>query len=325
MGYPHRWGQYPGKAEGSKGRIATGKQERLNYYRNPFYKVAWRLYKGKMKQILKKILPKAALQQAVILRDQIKLNMAPSQTFEEGALKPLIKTETLKDFFSSSEREQAWNAALQRITDIYGRNTAMGGVNPGDRRALFYLVHALKPQNLLEIGTHIGASTVFLAEALKNVSAQARMTTVDILDVNNDQGPWRQQGLAMAPKQYLQKLDTADRVTFRISPSSEFLANTQEKFDFIFLDGDHSSHTVYEEVSLALKALNQNGIILLHDYYPAAKPLFNDGNIIAGPFMALDRIMRENKEIKVLPLGDLPWETKQGLRKTSLALLTRAQ
>ena len=292
MGYPHRWGQYPGKAEGSKGRIATGKQERLNYYRNPFYKVAWRLYKGKMKQILKKILPKAALQQAVILRDQIKLNMAPSQTFEEGALKPLIKTETLKDFFSSSEREQAWNAALQRITDIYGRNTAMGGVNPGDRRALFYLVHALKPQNLLEIGTHIGASTVFLAEALKNVSAQARMTPVDILEV---------------------------------SPSSEFLANTQEKFDFIFLDGDHSSHTVYEEVSLALKALNQNGIILLHDYYPAAKPLFNDGNIIAGPFMALDRIMRENKEIKVLPLGDLPWETKQGLRKTSLALLTRAQ
>lgn len=276
-----------------------------------------------MKQILKKILPKPVLQQAVMLRDQIRLNMTPSQTFEESALKPLINDGTLKEFFSNSEREHSWNAALQKITDVYGRTTAMGGVNPGDRRALFYLVHALKPQNLLEVGTHIGASTVFLAEALKNVSVQARMTTVDIIDVNNDQGPWRQQGLAMAPKQYLEKLDAAERVTFKVSPSSAFLANTKEKFDFIFLDGDHSSRTVYEEISLTLKALNKDGVILLHDYYPAAQPLFNDGNIIAGPFMALDRIMRENKEIKVLPLGDLPWETKQGLRKTSLALLTR--
>lgn len=274
--------------------------------------------------MLKKILPKPALQQAMILRDRIRLTLAPQQIFEPGALKPLINEKMLSDFFFSAEREISWVKALEKITGVYGRTTAMGGVNPGDRRALYYLVHALCPQNLLEVGTHIGASTVFFAEALSAISPQARMTTVDILDVNNPEGPWKQQGLAMPPRQYLEKLGTAGRVEFRVAPSSEYLKNAAQKFDFIFLDGDHSSRTVYDEVSLALKVLNPDGVILLHDYYPAARPLFKDGNIIAGPFMALNRIMNENKKIKVLPLGDLPWETKQGLRTTSLALLTRA-
>ncbi len=276
-----------------------------------------------MKQMLKKILPKPVIQQAVILRDQIRLTMTPQQNFQQSALKPSITAETLDGIFNNPEREMAWTAALEKITSVYGKTTAMGGVNPGDRRALYYLVHALRPQNLLEVGTHIGASTVFLAEALKSVSPQAHMSTVDIIDVNDPQGPWYAQGLMMSPQDYLGKLQSADRVSFHVSPSSVYLAATEDKFDFIFLDGDHASRTVYEEVSLALKLLNQNGVILLHDYYPAGRPLFNDGNIIAGPFMALDRIMRENKEIKVMPLGDLPWPTKQGLRKTSLALLTR--
>jgi predicted O-methyltransferase YrrM len=277
-----------------------------------------------MKQLLKKVLPKPMLQQAIILRDQIKLGLTPQQTFDESALKPALTQVNLNTFFNNAERANAWQTALTKITSVYGKTTAMGGVNPGDRRALYYLVDALKPNSLLEVGTHIGASTVFLAEALKGVSPQARMTTVDILDVNEPTGPWYQQGLMMAPRDYLAKLGSADRVTFKASPSSEFLANTTEKYDFIFLDGDHGSRTVYEEVSLALKALNKGGVILLHDYYPAARPLFKDGNIIAGPFMALDRVMRENKGIKVLPLGNLPWETKQGLNVTSLALVTRA-
>ncbi len=276
-----------------------------------------------MKQLLKKILPRPVLQKAVILRDQIKLGLTPQQNFDESALRTALTSDMLASFFTNAERNSSWENTLQKITAVYGKTAVWGGVNPGDRRALYYLVHALRPQNLLEVGTHIGASTVFLAEALQSVSPQARMTTVDILDVNDPTGPWYQQGLVMPPREYLTRLGTADRVTFKALPSSEFLKDTTEKFDFIFLDGDHSARTVYEEVSLALKILNQNGIVLLHDYYPAARPLFNDGNIIAGPFMALDRIMRENKGVKALPLGNLPWETKQGLNITSLALITR--
>ncbi len=282
------------------------------------------LYKIKtVKAILKRILPRPLLQQAIILRDRVRLSTAPTQVFLESSLKPALSVKTLEAIFSDPELERSWTETLQKITGVYGQTSAMGGVNPGDRRALYYLVHALQPQRLLEIGTHIGASTVFLAEALKNASPGAVMSTVDILNVNGPQGPWKELGLKMPPSESLNRLGLLDRVSFHTSSSSAFLRNAKEKFDFIFLDGDHSSRTVYEEVSLALRVLGKNGVILLHDYYPGGKPLFRDGNIIAGPFMALDRIMRENKEIKVLPLGNLPWETKQGLRSTSLALLTR--
>ncbi len=278
-----------------------------------------------MKQALKKILPKPVLQQMVGMRDKFRLTMTPRKTFEEKSLTSGITAQTLDGIFNDIQREESWKCALARITDVYGKTTAMGGVNPGDRRALYYFVHALRPQSMLEVGTHIGASTVFLAEALKESSGQAHLTTVDILDVNDANGPWKQQGLRMTPLEYLKALQTHDRVKFCVSSSSVYLEKTEQKFDLIFLDGDHSSCTVYKQVSLALRVLNKNGVILLHDYYPGARPLFQDGNIIAGPFMALDRIMHENTNIRVLALGNLPWETKQGLQATSLALLTRIQ
>lgn len=276
-----------------------------------------------VKQIIKNVLPPPLLQQARIMQARVDLMGTPRQTFNTTPLRADINQDFLNTLFHDQARQESWEQTLEKITAVYGKTTAMGGVNPGDRRALYYLVHGLKPQNLLEVGTHIGASTVFVAEALKTISPQARMTTVDILDVNDPTGPWYQHGLTMAPRDYLEKLGSKDRVTFKAIPSASFLRDTKEKFDFIFLDGDHGSRTVYEEVSLALEKLSANGVILLHDYYPGAKAIFNDGNIIPGPFMALDRIMRENKGISVMPLGDLPWRTKNGLNTTSLALVTR--
>ncbi len=263
------------------------------------------------------------IQQAVVWQDRIKLGLTPRQDFAEHALKASLTTENLKEFFNNDNVAAQWQVAHNKISSLYIQTKPGGGINLGDRRALYYLIHALRPQNFLEVGTHIGASTVFLAEALKTASPQGRMTTVDIIDVNAADAPWHQQELAMCPRDYLKQFGTDDHVTFKAMPSAQFLRDTNEKYDFIILDGDHSSRTVYEEVSLALKILYQNGVILLHDYYPAARPLFKDGNIITGSFMALDRIMHGNKKIKILPLGDLPWETKQGLHISSLALVTR--
>ena len=74
-------------------------------------------------------------------------------------------------------------------------------MNPGNRRALFYLVKALKPTSVLEIGTHVGASTAHIAAALAPGST---LITVDINDANN--GPkayWRAFGLQRSPRQML--------------------------------------------------------------------------------------------------------------------------
>ncbi|QQG36301.1 MAG: class I SAM-dependent methyltransferase [Micavibrio aeruginosavorus] len=276
-----------------------------------------------MKQTIKKMIPAPILHHALRQRDRIKLHATTHRDFPHQNLKAGITSDLLTLTFNNPDIARVWEEANKKISEIFGSTTALGGVNPGDRRALYYLVSLLKPENLLEVGTHIGASTIFLAEALSHVSPTARMTTVDILDVNDQQGPWKKRGLAMPPRGYLQRLGLADRVAFCAMSSANYLQTSSERFDLIFLDGDHAANTVYNEISWALRLLNKDGVILLHDFYPGTKPLFHDKGIIPGPFMAVDRIMLENPHINALPLGRLPWETKQGTQATSLALLTR--
>ena len=87
------------------------------------------------------------------------------------------------------------------------------------------------------------------------------------------------------------------------------------------LDGDHAPSAVYQELPAALRVLQSDGVILLHDYFPALKPLWSDGAVIRGPWLAIERLRSEGAKIKAIPLGELPWHTKLGSRRTSLALV----
>jgi predicted O-methyltransferase YrrM len=275
-----------------------------------------------MKQLIKKVLPKSALNVVLGLRDQSRLNAVPRYNFPADFLKSKHDI-ALDSIFADAVVKQQWEKDRGEISAVFAYGDTFGGINPGDRQALYYLLSALKPEKVLEVGTHIGASTLYIARALKNISPQVHVTTVDILDVNAQDAPWKKLGLEMSPAGYAEKLQCRDHISFKVSPAVEFMEKTQEKFDFIFLDGDHSSPAVYKEVAAALKVLKPGGLILLHDYYPGAKPLFPNGNIIFGPFRALDRIHRESPKIKAYPLGELPWPTKEGVSVTSLALVAR--
>ena len=110
-------------------------------------------------------------------------------------------------------------------------------------------------------------------------------------------------------------------VDFVTSNSLDYLSACRKKFDFIFLDGDHSAKTVYREIPIALGLLDSGGVILLHDYFPNLKPLWSDGSVIPGPFLATERLKHEAANVVVVPLGRLPWATKLQSNTTSLALL----
>jgi predicted O-methyltransferase YrrM len=74
----------------------------------------------------------------------------------------VLSKETLVAIFASHDVNLTWaevSAVVEDIVQIEDMKTA--GVNPGDRRALFYLVCALAPRHVLEIGTNVGASTAY--------------------------------------------------------------------------------------------------------------------------------------------------------------------
>lgn len=209
------------------------------------------------------------------------------------------------------------------IAEVFGGCELAGGVNPGDRRALYHLIGYFKPRRVLEIGTHIGASTIHLASALRRFVDQGTLCTADVIDVNEPEAAWRSLGMRQPPFGIMADLGLEPIVTFVIEPAATVLASCGQCFDMIFLDGDHSKSAVYREIAAALPALNPNGLLLLHDFYPDGKPLVPDGNVEFGPAAAASRIARETGALAFLPLGNLPWPTKNGGHATSLALVSR--
>ena len=233
----------------------------------------------------------------------------------------------LTKIFNLEKINSSWAESKKEI-EAFNIPDFTGGVNPGDRTAIFYLIRYFKPKSVLEIGTHIGASTVNIASALhKNQledKTKSTLKSLDIRDVNStSEKPWLQYGTKKSPVEMIRSLKYETFVEFVTDTSFNYFEINDEKFDFIFLDGDHSGTTVYREIPLALKKLNKGGVILLHDYFPNGKPIWSNKSIIAGPYLATERHIAGGADISILPLGELPWATKLNSNITSLALLLK--
>lgn len=276
-----------------------------------------------MKNVIKALLPQPAINTLRKLSGIKDLNIQHTALEFNAAHLTTLDACNLNEILSDISIEKNWDSEQEQIEKIFGTDDKFEGVNPGDRRALYTLISKLKPQSVLELGTHVGASTLHIALALKKIGQGGHVISADILDVNSPNSSWKRIGLEKPPVEFAKDLQCDEHITFVAQPGLDFMHETQKRFDLIFLDGDHTGGAVYQEVAAALKILNPNGVIILHDYYPNGKKLYADNNIIYGPYLALKRIEQESSEITVIPLGDLPWKTKQGSKKTSLAIVTK--
>ncbi len=226
----------------------------------------------------------------------------------------------LKAIWSDPEIEKDWKRD-SALLDQFVLPDGTGGVSPGDRRAIYYLVRFFDPSRILEIGTHIGASTVHLAAAALH-GQSTYLKSVDLSDVNDPEiEPWRKAGATRSPRKMVEEIGAGEKVEFKVGSSLEYLAGQETSYDFIFLDGDHSAETVYREIPLAMARIRQGGVILLHDYFPRHRPFHRRCHVSPGPCLAVDRLIAEGADIEVIPLGSLPWGNSKFSDQTSLALL----
>lgn len=285
-----------------------------------------------IKGIIAKLLPQSLLNRLLINKDRKQLQSLESIECDATHL-AAYSAEQVTGFFSSKQTSTDWAHIAKRINEFQIPDMT-GGVNPGDRRAIYFLAKAIGAQSVLEVGTHIGASTIHLASAVRENCDNAevgdgnkpspQLTSVDIADVNDEAAqPWLQHGSGKSPRAMVDELD-CQFVEFKTTKSLSYMQNCQQRFDLIFLDGDHAARTTYQEIPAALKLLKPDGAILLHDYFPNLQPLWSNGVVLAGPCLAAERLTREIQQLQVIPFGDLPWPTKLGTNRTSLALLCRA-
>jgi len=272
---------------------------------------------------IRKIVPKRVFQSLKKYEEKIELGRIKNLSFDPSFLKNM-KEKELVDIFLSPSIEKQWIQERKEI-DLLKITDRAHGVNYGDRRALFYLIRHFNPHSVLEVGTHIGASTAHMALALKNNdSDRKKIVSLDIYDVNGlNTRIYSHLGVTHSPLEMLRRIGCEGFVEFITCPSLEYMKTCDSKFDFIFLDGDHSAKTVVRVLVFASRLLNKNGTILLHDYFPGMKPLWSNGYVVFGPYLAVQRFIEEGISIEVIPLGLLPWPTKMNSNRTSLALLTK--
>jgi predicted O-methyltransferase YrrM len=126
---------------------------------------------------------------------------------------------------------------------------------------LLHLIRFIKPKTFLEIGTHRGYTTRIIADRFPDLA----ITTCDPGDqVAPDSRPSNQTG------EYLSQSQIGERVTGRpnvriIKQSCHDIAWDDQKFDMIFVDGNHTLNAVTADSILALKLLAPDGAIMWHD------------------------------------------------------------
>ena len=278
---------------------------------------------ARLRQRVAELMPAGLVRRYRVRRETRELARIPARACDVTNLRSrsTIGTDGLLGSAGASER---WTRASEKL-DPLAIPERRGGLSLGDRRALFHLIDDLGSRSVLEIGTHIGASTLSLAAALADSGrGDVSLVSVDIEDVNSPRSqPWLTHGARRSPAAMVRELGHEPFVEFVTARSLDYLATCARRFDLIFLDGDHAAGTVYREIPAALTLLNERGVILLHDYFPGLEPLWPDVPVIPGPFLATERLATEGAPVGVLPLGPLPWSSAPRSNATSLALLLR--
>lgn len=115
-------------------------------------------------------------------------------------------------------------------------------------RLLTIVSQMMQPKNVLEIGTFTGYATLCLAEGL---SSEGKITT---LDVNED--------LAYLPRKYFSESKYSNQIDFKIQDAKEFLRNTDEVFDLVFIDADKENYAEYFRL---IKPKTKSGSVVMFD------------------------------------------------------------
>lgn len=115
-------------------------------------------------------------------------------------------------------------------------------------RLLTIVSQMIQPKNVLEIGTFTGYATLCLAEGL---SSEGKITT---LDVNED--------LAYLPRKYFSESKYSEQIDFKIQDAKEFLRNTDEIFDLVFIDADKENYAEYFRL---IKPKTKSGSVVMFD------------------------------------------------------------
>ncbi|MBG42357.1 MAG: methyltransferase [Aequorivita sp.] len=125
------------------------------------------------------------------------------------------------------------------------------GMKKKRQRLLFRLAKYFKSETVLELGTSLGLGTVALSLSNEFSAIQTVEGCPNTLQ---------------KAQEYFEKFNLHN-IQIHQKLFSEFLQNSHEKFDLIFIDGDHNGERTLEYFHSLLKNVHNNSVIVFDDIY----------------------------------------------------------
>lgn len=160
----------------------------------------------------------------------------------------------------AGSRKLTQHRTVRQIAKISGSNDKYG-------KLLYRIVKHYDSKNILELGTSLGLGTYMLAAG----NAKTKVTTVEGCENTSK----------IAQKYFPKK--QRSKVTFINDSFNHFLASlkAQPPFDLIFIDGDHKSESLFEQLRLLESYIDDETIIILDDIR-WSKDMFKAWNTLAN-------------------------------------------
>lgn len=179
--------------------------------------------------------------------------------------KLLLKTQVIEitDFGSGANHKQYSNR-YESITSIV-RNSS---VSDKYGRLLFRLVEYFKPQTIIELGTSVGISTLYLALA----NPAAKVYTIEGCTTKSEQA---------ATNFSAMQISNIEQHIGRFDIILTDLVKQTGKLDFAFIDGNHTLKATLENFETLLSIANNDSVFVLDDIHWSAE-MQNAWNQIAG-------------------------------------------
>lgn len=141
-----------------------------------------------------------------------------------------------------------------------------------------------KPVRFLQVGAYTGDASIWLAE---NVLTHPDSVLIDIDTWEGSDEPvhhnlnWNSIEKFYDAKTF--EYQKKRKIIKYKGTSDSFFRNNREKYDFIYVDGDHTAYGVIKDAVNSYECLNLNGILAFDDYeWSAGLGLHNE------PKMAID-------------------------------------
>lgn len=142
-------------------------------------------------------------------------------------------------------------AGSQKLSEIRKINEIAKVSGSGKKygKLLYRLSNFYQPKNILELGTSLGLGSFMLAKG----NSKSNLDTVEACP----------QTLNVA-KNYLSKFEIKN-INFHESSFTSFIKQNNTIYDLIFIDGDHRSEKLKEQLELLSNQIHDETIIILDD------------------------------------------------------------